>query len=623
MKISSKIALIIAINAIFFFGLGVFAYFSLNKIEAAKNGIVENANANYHQMFSDMMHDAIRGDVYMAMLTDLNDQEAVASVRKSLDEHSNEFRDRLKKIEECKVNDKIKSSVAAVRAPLESYIQLSNELSNEVLSGDSTKMVDARGRLKDYDVTFERLAVVMETLGTEISEDSERLRVEASSTFNQTLNLTYISIVVVLLITIVFGIFLMRSITKPIGEVNRVINSVAQGNLKEEVSMNMTGEMADLNKSLNVMRHNLIANDEEVKRRDEVNDEIGRIINKMSQGDLSERFNINTKEELKATGKLLNAALDNLSKVLDNITKVSNLVASSSEELLAKGEQMQVSTMEVASAIKQIAEGTSQQAQQTDESSKLIEGVLRSSVEMGKKAEYINAAAERGQKSSTEGLVTIQRVVENMGQIQSSATTTANSISILTQRSEEIANTLTVITDIASQTNLLALNAAIEAARAGEAGRGFAVVAEEIRKLAEDSRKSAVDIERVIREVQKDISVAEKSIESMDVSVKNGNSASKEAENVFRSTEKSSGETLNLSKEIVNYTIEQKEAINTTVKNIEKIVVVSEETATGTEQVATSSSDLSQGMMEVTATSKDMADVANQLRESLSKFKLK
>lgn len=351
--------------------------------------------------------------------------------------------------------------------------------------------------------------------------------------------------------------------------------------------------------------------------------EVNRVVGALAAGDLTQRYSIDSKGELKVMGDALNTATGNLNSLLGNISQIANLVASSAEELLTKGEQMKNTTQEVASATQQMAEGAQQQAQQTDESSKLIEGVLKSSNEMGKKAETINTAAERGQKSASEGLSTIRKVVENMSEILSSASTTSNSINVLAQRSEEIASTLSVITDIASQTNLLALNAAIEAARAGEAGRGFAVVAEEIRKLAEGSRKSAIDIEKVIREVQKDVSAAGKSIETMEVSVKSGNVASKEAETVFQSIEKSSSETLDLSKEIVDATAIQKDAINSTVKNIEKIVVVAEETASGTEQIASSGKELSQGMNEVTATSKDLANVANQLQDSVAKFKLK
>jgi len=351
--------------------------------------------------------------------------------------------------------------------------------------------------------------------------------------------------------------------------------------------------------------------------------EVNRVVAALAVGDLTQRYSIDSKGDLKTMGDSLNAATNNLNSLLGNISQIANLVASSAEELLTKGEQMKNTTQEVASATQQMAEGAQQQAQQTDESSKLIEGVLKSANEMGRKAEFINNAADRGQKSATEGLSTIRKVVDNMGEILNSAATTSNSITVLAQRSEEIASTLSVITDIASQTNLLALNAAIEAARAGDAGRGFAVVAEEIRKLAEGSRKSAIDIEKVIREVQKDVNAAGKSIETMEVSVKSGNTASKEAEVVFQNIEKTSTETLDLSKEIVEATGLQKDAINSTVKNIEKIVVVSEETASGTEQIASSGKELSQGMNEVTATSKDLANVANQLQDSVSKFKLK
>ena len=58
----------------------------------------------------------------------------------------------------------------------------------------------------------------------------------------------------------------------------------------------------------------------------------------------------------------------------------------------------------------------------------------------------------------------------------SAATSVAEKMASLANRSEEIGKVVSVIQEISEQTNLLALNAAIEAARAGEHGRGFAVV---------------------------------------------------------------------------------------------------------------------------------------------------
>jgi methyl-accepting chemotaxis protein len=342
-----------------------------------------------------------------------------------------------------------------------------------------------------------------------------------------------------------------------------------------------------------------------------------------NEGKLNERINTEDVDTgLKELVQSVNSLMDVISKPIGEVQKLAHVVASSAEEMTAKGEQMQSSTAEMSSAVQQMAEGAQQQAQKTDEVSKLVDGVLKSAGEMSNQADVILKAAVKGQDSCTAGMQTIKKVVENMSEIQDAAKSTSHSINVLSERSEEIASTLNVITDIASQTNLLALNAAIEAARAGDAGRGFAVVAEEIRKLAEDSRKSAINIEKVIREVQKDIHSATRAIESMDTSVKSGNMASREAEVVFESIATSSEETLTLSKEILAATGVQKEAMNNTVKNIEQIVVVSEETAAGTEEIATSAKALSQGMNEVSATSKDLADVATQLMNGVSRFKV-
>ena len=72
----------------------------------------------------------------------------------------------------------------------------------------------------------------------------------------------------------------------------------------------------------------------------------------------------------------------------------------------------------------------------------------------------------------------------------------------LSEHSQQIGNTISVVDDIEEQTNMLALNAAVEAARAGEHGKGFAVVAGEIRKLADESKQAITKITSLTSNIQ-------------------------------------------------------------------------------------------------------------------------
>ena len=346
------------------------------------------------------------------------------------------------------------------------------------------------------------------------------------------------------------------------------------------------------------------------------------VINALSEGDLTHKFTGKAAGEIEKMVTALNIAMQNLNNLLRDIEQSSETVGTSSSLMQNKFEKMQQNTREVILAIKQISEGMQEQVSRTDESSKLVDGILKSSEIMGEKSVIINKSAETGMTNSQSGMSIIEMLVKNMTEISTSAKSTSATIEVLTSRSEEISRTLNVITDIAQQTNLLALNAAIEAARAGDAGRGFAVVAEEIRKLAEDSRKSAVDIDRVVKDVQKDVSSASRAIGQMESNVNNGNEATIKAEKVFDNILHSSQETFGLSKEVLDAANQQKESIGVIAKNIERIVAVSEETAQGTEEVSVAAEDLNKAMIEVGGAANSVADVSSKLKEGISRFKL-
>ncbi|MGB0766902.1 MAG: methyl-accepting chemotaxis protein [Phycisphaeraceae bacterium] len=298
------------------------------------------------------------------------------------------------------------------------------------------------------------------------------------------------------------------------------------------------------------------------------------------EGDLTQRVDVNSDDEIGKLGKWFNAFVTKIHDVVAEVTSVSNEVAAASTQ--------------IASSAEEIAAGAGEQSQQITQVSSAVEEMSASVIEVARKsADAANSANESG-RIATEGGSVVDQTITGMRSINDAVSSSAASVQELGKRGEQIGEVITVINDIADQTNLLALNAAIEAARAGEHGRGFAVVADEVRKLADRTTKATEEIAGSIQAIQDETTTAVDKMNAGTQEVTTGVEKAEQAGDALKQIVASAQDVSAMVQSIAAAAEEQSAASEEVSRNIEQIAMVTRQTSEGTNQAAAAATQLSQ-----------------------------
>ena len=426
-------------------------------------------------------------------------------------------------------------------------------------------------------------------------------------------------IVVAMLLGVAIGIagavVITRGITRPVAKTLTVLESVADGNYTKKVDYDAKDEVGQMASSLNVTidavakamqdvkdaaereqqlqaekaeeerrladeqrrreeeeaeKERLRAEEERRRQEEEAEKErrqaeeerrqaeilrgkvdgLLEVVAAAAEGDLTKKVAVEGDEAIDELAAGIKRMLEDLSSVIGQVTESAaqfnegSRVIAESSQTLASGAQTQSSSVEEVSA-------------SIEELTASIDGVKNN-------AHEADAVAKKTSQLAEQGGGAVQKSIEAMELIRTS--------------SDQIAEIIQVISEIASQTNLLALNAAIEAARAGEHGMGFAVVADEVRKLAERSNQAAGEITSLIKESSNRVQ------EGAQLSDETG-AALKE---IIGGVE----ETVAKISEIATATIEQASNATQVSEAIQGIAEVTEQSAAGSEEMASSSEEL-------------------------------
>ncbi len=407
------------------------------------------------------------------------------------------------------------------------------EVNGDIASLSAAQIIAMENSRDTFNTFMERIDKIVEAN----RRDADLSRSAAETSAGQSKLLALIAVIAGMVSAMLFGFFIARSLSAPMARGVILAETIGRGDLSQRLNLNRKDEIGQLGFALDQMADSL-------QQQVEVAEEIAK-------GNLT--VDVELASDQDQLGKALSQMVVVLNDVIRQVISASGNVSSGSQAMSSTSQEM--------------SQGATEQAASAEEASSSIEEMtanIRQNADNAMQTEKIAIGAAR---DAQEGGDAVNETVTAM---------------------KQIAGKIVIIEEIARQTNLLALNAAIEAARAGEHGKGFAVVAAEVRKLAERSQVAAAEINKL-------------SVSSVDVAEKAGSMLTGMLPNIQRTAE--------LVQEIAAASKEQDagaEQIGAAIQQLDRVI---QQNASATEEMA--------------STAEELSGQSEQLQEMVSFFQVK
>lgn len=303
------------------------------------------------------------------------------------------------------------------------------------------------------------------------NESNQELELAAANAIERAtaqMNQLFAIVVAIILVTILFTIYLSRSVVRLIKTLTNSVSTLTAGEkdvkIPYQARLDVIGRLSG---SVEILRESMILADKltQQKERDRQKN-----LEKAAEQNLSTELFMQTMKGIMTD--MREAALE-MADIASDLTDRASQSANDASRIAAASEQ----------------------------SMSNVKTVVKSTETLTDSFRVIEDGMQRQEGISTE---VTQGMEDSFGHVRA-----------LTESVSSISSVLKLIEEIADQTNLLALNATIEAARAGDAGRGFSVVASEVKSLAAETAKATEEIANLIARVSGE---SDQTLSAIDIS---------------------------------------------------------------------------------------------------------
>ncbi len=436
---------------------------------------------------------------------------------------------------------------------------------------DAAEHIDAiMERVEEGDQTMEGADAFVERM-------FEKLQDMSSAQFNNFMIIITIGAVLALLASL----FIIRSILKPLNNVQTYALNVGAGNLDARIAGSYTGELLALNTA--------------------IQDMVAKLRQEM---DLAEQQKREAKEQAAAAEKAT-ALAQQAQQQAEQATRDGRLQAAETLEHVVEGTS--TAANQLMRQVEEIRKGADEQRQRISSTATAMEEMNATVLNVAQNSSLAAGSSEESRENALNGKKIVSHTIEAITEVQSNTAELSAVMSELSTKAESIGQVMTVISDIADQTNLLALNAAIEAARAGEAGRGFAVVADEVRKLAEKTMSATNEVGEAIGGIQDSVRTTAEKRERAETALEKTIVLAQEA-----------GEILNM---IVNTVEQASDMVRTIATAAEQQSATSEEINRSVEDINQIAAVTSEGVHNSSQALSELMHQAQELQKLITQFK--